>query len=266
MNDPGLTELERALQQSCDDVLSDLTVPTADGLTRRVHWRYRGREFRATILLAPAASLFSLRQYVAWRAGGQHFAQLPSRPVFETQRGPFDWEIALDLGMWRWALRTAGRQRSEDDDASPGDLAGRPVRPRPGPPSLSASAAALPPREERESRHYERRPLPRGARGSPGSAAMNRVAANDPQALPWALDALHRGRSLSMETPTIDAMALVRRIRDRQSALLEGRSPQEIAQFFRREAQAANDEAEWRARNTNDNVEGASSTHSEATQ
>lgn len=66
------------------------------------------------------------------------------------------------------------------------------------------------------------------------------------------------------ETPTIDAMAFVRRIRDRQSTLLEGRSPQEIAQFFRREAQAANDEAGRCTRNTDDNVEATSSTHPEA--
>lgn len=163
MDDPGLAELKRTLRQFCDEVLSDLTVPTADGLTRRVHWRYHGREFRATILLAPAASLFSLRQYVAWRAGGQRFAQLPSRPIFEVQRGPFDWEVALNLGIWRWTLRTAGRQNPDSGDESPGDLAGRPVRPLPGLPSLSASAAAILPRDNFESLRHEKRPLSRHA-------------------------------------------------------------------------------------------------------
>ena len=154
MGDPGLRELERALRQYCDEILSDLTLSTPDGLERRVHWRYRGREFRATLLLASAPSRFPLRQYVAWRASGQRFAQLPSRPVFETQRGPFDWEIALDLGIWHWALRTAGRRDNREDDESPGDLAGRPVRPHPGLPSLSASAAAIPPREEDEAEFF----------------------------------------------------------------------------------------------------------------
>ncbi len=163
MDDPGLAELEITLAQFCDEVLSDLTIPVAGGLERRIHWRYRGREFRATVRPLGEEERISLSQYAAWRAWGQRFEQLPSRPIFESRSDSIGWEVARSVGMWRWALRTAGRRRSEDDDEPPGDLAGRPVRPRPGLPSLSASAAAIAPREEIESQHYERRPLPRGA-------------------------------------------------------------------------------------------------------
>lgn len=160
MNDPGLTELEKALRQYCDEVLSDLTVSTAAGAMRRVHWRYREHEFRATILLLQPDRQFTLGEYRDWRTRGQEFARLPSAPVFEALGDSPEWEAVLNVNMWRWALRTAGRHdRDRGDDESPGDLAGRPVRPRPGLPSLSASAAAIPPREADESRHFEQQPL-----------------------------------------------------------------------------------------------------------
>lgn len=167
MGDPGLRELERALRQYCDGMLSDLTFPTAEGLTRLVHWHYQGREFRATVLLLETDHRFSLGEYRAWQARGQEFARLPSAPVFESRRETSDWETLLNVNVWRWALRTAGRSdRDRGDNPSPGDLTGRPVRPRHGPPTLSASAAAIPPRGEFESRHHLVLTLPPGPAGN----------------------------------------------------------------------------------------------------
>ena len=45
-------------------------------------------------------------------------------------------------------------------------------------------------------------------------------------------------------TTTIDAVELVRRIRDHHAALLQDKPPAEIRAFFHREAAAANAEAE----------------------
>jgi hypothetical protein len=105
----------------------------------------------------------SLFQYAQWRRQGQRLDQLPSRPVFEFQTGPFDWLIAPHLGLWRWALTTAGRPDTGDE--SPGNLAGRPVRPRPGLPSLSAGAVATPEPVEREVSYHPVATLSRHAAG-----------------------------------------------------------------------------------------------------
>lgn len=155
MNDPGMSELETALRRYCDEIISDLTLPMSDGLVRHVHWRYRGREFRASVIEQPLEGQLSLDFYRAWRANGQRFAQLPSNPRFESQEDAYTWEVAVDLRMWRWALRTAGRRRPDSDDESPGDLTGRPVRPKHGPPTLSASAAAIPELPTYESPRHE---------------------------------------------------------------------------------------------------------------
>jgi hypothetical protein len=151
MDDQALAELEFTLARFCDEVLSDVTFPTQEGLMRRVHWLHRGREFRATLLLSPkdrplpamARPMRSLR-----------FDQWPSRPIFEKRSDEESWESALNVGMWHWMLRTAGRTDRDTGDEAPGDLAGRPVRPQPGLPSLSASAAAVPEPIEDESRRH----------------------------------------------------------------------------------------------------------------
>jgi hypothetical protein len=160
MRDPGLEELESALARFCDEVLSDITVPTPDGLRRQVRWRYRGQEFRASLLVSGDLSLF---QYARWRRHGERFEHLPSRPVFEFQTGSSDWLIASHVGLWHWALRTAGRRDAGDE--SPGDLAGRPVRPRPGLPSLSAGAVVIPELVEREVSYHPIAALPRRGAG-----------------------------------------------------------------------------------------------------
>lgn len=147
MRDPGMAELEAALEQFCDEVLHDVTIPTPEGPRRQVHWRYRGRQFRASVLLHQGRDEFTPNRFARWRVQGQHFDQLPSRPIFEFREGPTAWRLAPNFGLWRWSLVTAGRRGAggfRDDDPAPGDLAGRPVRPRPGPPSLGAGAAAVP--------------------------------------------------------------------------------------------------------------------------
>jgi hypothetical protein len=159
MDDQALAELELALTRFCDEVLSDVTFPTQGGLMRRVHWLHRGREFRATLLLSPEGKPLPA---MTRPARSLHFDQWPSRPIFEKRRGAASWESAESVGMWRWMLRTAGRMNPDNGDEAPGDLAGRPVRPRPGLPSLSASAAALPEPVEYESRRHRVLALPSG--------------------------------------------------------------------------------------------------------
>lgn len=161
MDDQALAELERALAHFCDEVLSDVTFSTQGGLMRRVHWLYRGREFRASLLLSPegkplAAMSPSMRNLA--------FTQWPSRPVFEQRSRTTGWVSAFAVEVWRYMLRAAGRRNPGDGDGSPGDLAGYPVRPQPGLPSLSASAEALPEPVEYESRRYGVMALPSGER------------------------------------------------------------------------------------------------------
>lgn len=160
MDDQALVELEFALARFCDEVVSDVTLPTRDGLLRRVHWLHRGREFRASLLVPPEATTS--------RAPGRHASRLPrhlrldqlsSRPIFEKRGGEGGWESALTVSMWHWMLRTAGRHAGDGGDGSPGDPAGRPVRPRPGRPSLRAGAAAVPDQPEDDSRRYRALPL-----------------------------------------------------------------------------------------------------------
>jgi hypothetical protein len=146
MDDQALAELERALARFCDEMLSDVTFPTGEGMIRRAHWLYRGREFRASLLLSPE---------------GRPLPAM-SRPIFERRGGAESWEGAFSVEVWRWMLRTAGRMNPGEGGGSPGDLAGRPVRPQPGLPSLSASAAAVPELEEYESRRYGVVALSRG--------------------------------------------------------------------------------------------------------
>jgi hypothetical protein len=150
VRDPGLGELELALAQFCDKIVSDFTFPTREGMRRQVQWRYRGKEFRATVLMPQAGEELSPLRYAQWRVRGRQFDQLPSRPVFEFQEGPFDWRTASNVQIWRWALLPAGHRGLDDGDELPGDLTGRPVRPRPGLPSLSAGAVAIPEPAERE--------------------------------------------------------------------------------------------------------------------
>lgn len=151
MDDQALAELERALAHFCDEVLSDVTFPTQGGLMRRVHWLYRGREFRASLFLSPEGRQLSA---MSRPLRSLTFDQWPSRPIFERRNGAENWKSARHTAMWHWMLRTAGRMNPGDGDASPGDLAGRPVRPQPGLPSLNASAEALPEPVEYESRRY----------------------------------------------------------------------------------------------------------------
>lgn len=172
MRDPGLAELESALVRFCDEVLSDFTFPTREGMRRQVHWRYRGREFRANVLLPHGSEEFSPHRFAQWRMRGQYFDQLSSQPVFEYLEGPFDWQTAPSIRFWHWALTTAGRSDAADD--SPGDLTGRPVRPRPGLPSLSAGAVAIPEPLEREDSRYPVALLPRDAAGSDRANRVSR--------------------------------------------------------------------------------------------
>ena len=151
MHDPAAEELELALKRFCDEVLSDITIPTAEGLARRVHWRYRGREFRATV---PVLAALTDGTYAAWRRHGQHFSYLPSPPTFEAWEAGAGWEDVLSVGIWRWMLRSAGRRRGGDDER-PGGLTGRPVRPLPNPPGLIAGAEAIPDVAPRET-HRQR--------------------------------------------------------------------------------------------------------------
>src|SRR4051794_41934989 len=80
MDDQALAELERALAHFCDEVLSDVTFPTGEGLMRRVHWLYRGREFRASLLLSPEGRPLPA---MSRPMRGPNFDQWPSRPIFE---------------------------------------------------------------------------------------------------------------------------------------------------------------------------------------
>lgn len=165
MDDPALEELKLALARFCDEVLSDVTIPTQGGLLRRVHWLHQGREFRASLLLSPEGGALQVRGRPDSRPPRSlQFDQLPSRPVFEQRTGGVGWENARNIGMWRWMLRTAGRPSLDQGDDAPGDLAGRPVRPRPGLPSLGAGAAALPEPVEYASRCYRAVPLTSGGR------------------------------------------------------------------------------------------------------
>jgi hypothetical protein len=159
MDDQALAELERALARFCDEVLSDVTIPAQGGLLRRVHWLYREREFRASLLLSPEGKPLPAMSRPTRDLG---FDQWSSRPIFERRSGAERWESAFSVDVWRFMLRTAGRMGPGDGDVFPGDLAGRPVRPRPGLPSLSASAAAVPEPVEYESRQYGVVALPRG--------------------------------------------------------------------------------------------------------
>jgi hypothetical protein len=150
MHDPAAEELDLALRRYCDEVISDITLPSPNGMVRHVHWRYRGRHFRASV---PEMVALADLTYANWRRHGYHFAQLPVPATFETRDDGLTWENIANLSYWRWLLTTAGRRRGSDDER-PGGPAGRPVRPLPTPPSLSAGAEAIPEFEPREVIHH----------------------------------------------------------------------------------------------------------------
>lgn len=155
MHDPAGAELDLAPRRYCDEILSDVTIPTAEGLIRRVHWLYRGREFRAAVpVWVGTAPPVTLGAYADWRRHGGQFFHLPAHPVFEARGADASWEDVLSVGIWRFMLQSAGRRR-DDDDRHPGGAAGRPVRPLPAPPSQSAGAEAVPDREPREVRRHD---------------------------------------------------------------------------------------------------------------
>jgi hypothetical protein len=134
---PELAELDRALAQCCDAVLSDETVLVRELPTRMVYWRYRDREFRVTYRAPGWARPLSPLGYLRWRRG-QSFGTLPTQPEFAWRMaGDPAWRLALDLASWQRAL--AGR-----GGAAPDDFAGRAVRPLGGPPTLRAGAEAVP--------------------------------------------------------------------------------------------------------------------------
>ena len=162
MHDPAAEELGLALKLFCDEVLSDVTIPTNWGVIARVHWLYRDREFRATVpVWADGAPPFTIGAYADWRRHGGQFFHLPSHPVFEARGDDTAWEDVLNVGIWHFMLRSAGRRRGGDDQR-PGGLARRPVRPMPAPPNSSAGAEAVPELEPRERRRY-----PHPASGAP---------------------------------------------------------------------------------------------------
>jgi hypothetical protein len=154
MHDPAADELDLALENYCDEILNDITIPTAEGLVRRIHWLYRNREFRATVpVWAENQPVLTPGAYADWRRHGQQFFHLPSHPVFEVRGAGVSWDDVLNVGIWRWLLTTAGRRGG--DDERPGDVSGSPVRPRPVvPPGLSAGAEAIPEFAPREVRHH----------------------------------------------------------------------------------------------------------------
>jgi hypothetical protein len=98
---PELVELDRALAQCCDVVLSDETFLVREQPTRAVHWRYRDREFRATYLAPGWARPLSPLGYLRWRRE-QSFGALPTHPESA-------WRVPGDPA-WRWRSMAASRQ------------------------------------------------------------------------------------------------------------------------------------------------------------
>jgi hypothetical protein len=134
---PELAELDRALAQCCDAVLSDETFLVREVPRRAVHWRYRDREFRATYLAPGWARPLSPLGYLRWRRD-QSFGTLPTHPEFAWRAlGDPAWHLTLDMASWRRALVSYG-------GTAPDDFAGRAVRPLGGPPTLRAGAVAVP--------------------------------------------------------------------------------------------------------------------------
>lgn len=142
MEDPAIVLLEWTLRRYCDAILSDETFAGEYGPVRRVRWRFRHAELQVELRYDPQTNL-ARRDYLWWRARGQQFNLLPSRPTFVWQSGD-GWRLIESVGEWRQLLANIASAPDPGPGRSPEGGSGRPVRPRSGPPALDASAAATP--------------------------------------------------------------------------------------------------------------------------